>query len=142
MRPEHLIKTHYIAPQGFSSVIDFLAKKKNNLNSIKNGDKNHDKNDDKENKFVFDVNLDSIDIKYNQELNRYTYNARGVKNSNSNNENNSKNNSNDSNIIEECFDTIILTIPSPQLLNLKGDIVNTFGNKFTSQLKNVVYSSR
>jgi renalase len=108
MRPEHLVKTHYIAPNGLSSVIDYLSK-----------------NDD--HKFHYDTTLESINTKYSSDKKKKYFVASG-KNKEEN--------------VEEMFDTIILTVPTPQLLELKGEIIDIFGSTFKEQLQAVQYSSR
>jgi predicted NAD/FAD-dependent oxidoreductase len=112
MRPEHLIKTHYVASNGLSSVIDYLSKGSNS---------------DIENVFSYDTTLESITVKYCAEKNSNIYAAVGSKLGSK---------------VEDSFDTVILTLPAPQLLALEGDVVGMLGNDFRKQLGNVVYSSR
>jgi predicted NAD/FAD-dependent oxidoreductase len=112
MRPEHLIKTHYVASKGLSSVIDYLSKGSNSdIASI----------------FSYDTTLESITIKYCAETKCNIYAAVGSKLGSK---------------VEDSFDTVILTLPAPQLLALEGDVVEILGSDFRNQLGNVVYSSR
>ena len=111
MRPEHLIKTHFVAPNGLSSVIDFL--------SVGSNEKKSD--------FQYDTTLEAINIKYCDEQKRKVFSAVGRKSQS---------------CVEETFDSIILTLPAPQLLELDGDVVDMLGPTFRNQLRSVVYSSR
>lgn len=111
MRPEHLVKTHFVAPNGLSSVISYLSIGSNEKNSV----------------FQYDTTLESICVRYSDENKRNVFTAVGKKTQNN---------------IEESFDSIILTLPAPQLLELTGDIVEMFGSTFRNQLNSVVYSSR
>lgn len=43
---------------------------------------------------------------------------------------------------EESFDSVVLTLPVPQLLNLSGDILPEMDKKLIADLKSVTYSSR
>lgn len=112
MRPEHATKTHYIAPNGLSSVVDYLSKGQVT---------------DPPSVFCYDTALESITVKYCEELKSNVYSAVGSKLGSK---------------VEESFDTIVLSLPTPQLLALEGDIVGMFGTKFREQLSSVVYSSR
>ena len=114
MRPEHIIKTHYIAPNGFSSVVDYLSR--GNYGGS-------------EHEFSYDTTLESIYVKYCEKTQKNVFTATGSK------------------VltyapIEETFETIILTLPTPQLLELKGDIQGMYGADFIKQMSNVKYSSR
>ena len=111
MRPEHLIKTHFVAPHGLSSVIDFLSQGDN----------------EKKTEFNYNTILESINVEFCEEKKRTVYSAVGRKSDQP---------------VSEFFDTIILTVPAPQLLEIKGDVVDMFGNTFRSQLSTVRYSSR
>lgn len=112
MRPEHLIKTHYVASNGLSSVIDYLSVGSNS---------------DIASTFSYDTTLESITVEYCAEKKSNIYAAVGSKLGSK---------------VEDSFDTVILTLPAPQLLSLKGDIISILGNDFRKQLEKVVYSSR
>ena len=111
MRPEHLIKTHFVAPNGLSSVIDFLSVGSNG----------------KKSDFQYDTTLEAINVKYCDESKRKVFSAVGRKSQS---------------CVEETFDSIILTLPAPQLLELSGDVADMLGVTFRDQLSSVVYSSR
>ena len=112
MRPEHLIKTHFVAPHGLSSVIDHLSKGSNS---------------GVESKFRYDTTLQSIVVKQCDDTNSKVYSAIGLKSGVQ---------------VEDSFDTVILTLPTPQLLALEGDVKGMMGAQFREQLNAVVYSSR
>ncbi|XP_026575714.1 renalase isoform X1 [Pseudonaja textilis] len=42
----------------------------------------------------------------------------------------------------DCFDTVILTMPVPQILQLQGDIATIINKRWRQQLESVSYSSR
>lgn len=112
MRPEHLIKTHFVAPNGLSSVIDHLSKGSNN---------------GADSQFCYDTTLHSIVVKECEDTNNKVYSAIGSKLGVQ---------------VEDSFDTVILTLPTPQLLALEGGMKEMMGEEFREQLNAVVYSSR
>ena len=112
MRPEHLVKTHYVASNGLSSVIDYLSRGSNS---------------DIATSFSYDTTLESITVKYCAQKKSNIYAAVGSKLGSK---------------VEDTFDTVILTLPVPQLLALEGDVNEMLGSDFRKQLEKVVYSSR